>query len=108
MALQSEVLLYQVSYGPGVHLMKPCQLPNAPLRICGDGPPDAGDGGDSPDGSLTSASRLWLEVLPMILQLFDLENQAPTDPQFAANVAVVLARAELFNDKLAAGVIHGN
>jgi hypothetical protein len=37
----------------------------------------------------------------VILQLFDLENQAPTDPHFAANLAVVLARAELFSDKLA-------
>jgi hypothetical protein len=44
----------------------------------------------------------------MILQLFDLENQAPTDPQFAANVAVVLARVELPSDKLAAGMIHGD
>jgi hypothetical protein len=50
----------------------------------------------------------WHEVLAIILQLFDLENQAPTDPQFAANMAVVLARAELFSDKLAAGVIHGD
>jgi hypothetical protein len=76
--------------------MKPCQLPNAPLRICGDGPPDPGDGGDSPDSSLTSASRPWHEVLPVILLLFDLENQASTDPQFAANVALVLAHVELF------------
>ncbi len=88
--------------------MKPCQMPNAPLRICGDGAPDPGDGSDSPDGLLTSASQLWREVLPVILQLFDLENQAPTDPQFAENMAVVLARAELFSDKLAAGVIHGD
>ncbi len=88
--------------------MKPCQLPNAPLRICGDSSPDPGDDGHSPDGSPTSASRPWREVLPVILQLFDLENQAPTDPQFAANMAVVLACAELFSDKLAAGVIHGD
>ncbi len=94
MALQSAVLLYQ--------------LPNAPLRICGDGLPDPGDGGDSPDGSLTSTSLPWREVLPVILQLFDLENQAPTDPQFAANVAVVLVRVELSSEKLAAGMIHGN
>ncbi len=107
-ALQSEVLPYKVPHGPGVHLMNPCQLPNAPLRICGDGSPAPGNGGDSPDSSLTSASRPWREVLPVILQLFDLENQAPTDPQFAANMAVVLARAELFSDKLAAGVIHGD
>jgi hypothetical protein len=78
------------------------------LRICGDGSPDPGDGGHSPDGSLTSASRPWREVLPVILQLFDLENQAPTDPQFAANLMVVFARAELFSDKLAVGVIHSD
>jgi hypothetical protein len=107
-ALQSEVLPYKVPHGPGVHLMKPYQLPNAPLQICSDGAPDPGDGGDSPDGLLTSASWPLREVLPVILQLFDLENQAPTDPQFAANMAVVLAHAELFRDKLAAGVIHGD
>jgi hypothetical protein len=78
------------------------------LRICGDGSPDPGDGGHSLDGSLTSASRPWREVLPVILQLFDHENQAPTDPQFTANLAVVFARAKLFSDKLAVGVIHGN
>jgi hypothetical protein len=78
----------------------PCQLPNAPFRIYGDGPPDPGDGGDSPDSSLTSTSRPWREVLPVIRQPFYLEYQAPTDPQFAANLAVVLARAELFSDKL--------
>jgi hypothetical protein len=88
--------------------MMPCQLPNAPLRICGDGLPDPGDGGDSPDGSLTSASRPWREVLPVILQLFYLENHAPTDPHFAANLTVVFARAELFSDQLAVGVIHGD
>ncbi len=51
-ALQSEVLLYQVSHAPRVHLVMPCQMPNAPLRVCGNGPPDPGDGGDSPDSSL--------------------------------------------------------
>jgi hypothetical protein len=88
--------------------MKPCQQPNAPLRICGDGSPDPSNGGHSPDCSLTSASRPWRELLAVILQLFYLENQAPTDPQFAANMAVVLACAELFSDKLAAGMIHGD
>ena len=44
----------------------------------------------------------------MILHLFDLENQAPTDPQFAANLAVVFPRAELLSDQLAVGVIHGD
>jgi hypothetical protein len=108
MALQSEVLLYQVSHGPRVHLVMPCQLPNAPLQICGDGPPDSGDGCDSPDGSFTSASRPWHEVLPVILQPFDIENQAPTDPSLPEIWRVVLAHAELFSDKLVAGVIHGD
>jgi hypothetical protein len=78
------------------------------LRICSDSPPDPGDGGNNPDGLLFSASRPRREVLPVILQLFDLENKAHTDPQFAANLAVVLARVKLFSNKLAAGVIHGD
>ncbi len=32
-ALQSEVLLYQVSHVPRIYLVMPCQLPNAPLWI---------------------------------------------------------------------------
>jgi hypothetical protein len=86
--------------------MMPCQLPYASLRICSHGRLDLRDGGDSPDSSLTSASRPWREVLAVILQLFDLKNQAPTDLQFITNLALVLARAELFSDKLAAGLIH--
>ncbi len=39
---------------------------------------------------------------------FYLKNQPPTDPQFVANLAVVLARSELFADKLVAGMIHGD
>jgi hypothetical protein len=78
------------------------------LRICSHGPPDLGDGSDSPDSSLTSASRTYREVLAVILQLFHLKNQAPTVPQIAANLAVVLACTELFSNKLAAGVIHGD
>jgi hypothetical protein len=88
--------------------MMSCQLPNAPLRICGDGSPDPSDGGDNPDDSLTSASRPLREILPVILQLFYLENQALTDPQFVTNLVVVFARAELFSDQLAVGVIHGD
>jgi hypothetical protein len=80
----------------------PCQLPDASLRICSHGLPDLGDGGNRPDSSLTSASGLWRGVLAVILQLFYLKNQAPTDPQFAANLEVVLARFELFSNKLAA------
>jgi hypothetical protein len=107
-ALQSKVLPYQLPHGPGVHLVMPCQLPYAPLRICSDGPLDLGDGSNSLDSSLTTASRPWREVLAFILQLFDLKNQAPTDHLFAENLAVVLAHAELFCDKLAASVIHGD
>jgi hypothetical protein len=103
-ALQSKVLPYQVPHAPGVHLVMPCKLPYGPLRICSDSPPDLGNGGKSPDSSLTSPSRPWREVLAVILQLFDLKIQAPTDPQFAANLAVVLIHA----DKLAAGMIHGD
>jgi hypothetical protein len=85
-----------------------CQLSNAPLRICGDSPPDSGDSCDSPDDSFTSASGPWHEVLPVILQPFDIENKSPTDPSSPEIWRVVLARAELFSDKLAAGVIHGD
>jgi hypothetical protein len=63
-----------------VHLVMPCQLPDDSLRICSHGLPDLGDGGDSPDSSLTSASGPWREVLAVILQLFYLKNQSPTAP----------------------------
>jgi hypothetical protein len=79
--------------------MMPCQLPYASLRICSHRPPDLGDGGNSPNSLLISASRPRREVLAVILQLFYHKNQAPTDPQFATNMAVVLARVELRNDK---------
>jgi hypothetical protein len=86
----------------------PCQLSDASLRIFSHGCLDRGVGGKCPDRSLTSAPRLWREVLAIILQLFDLKNQAPTDSQFVANLPVVQAHVELLTDKLAAGVIHVN
>jgi hypothetical protein len=39
---------------------------------------------------------------------FDLENQAPSDPQVLANLGVVLAPEELLTDELVAGMIHGH
>jgi hypothetical protein len=83
-ALQSEILLYQVPHGPWVHLMMSCQMPYASLRICSQGPLDLGDGGDSPDSSLTSVSQPWHDVLTIILQLFDFETRlllSPSLPQ---------------------------
>jgi hypothetical protein len=67
--------------------MMPCQLPYASLRICSHNPLFLADGGDSPYSSLASAPWPWREVLAVILQLFDFKNQAPTDPQFATNLA---------------------
>ncbi len=107
-ALQSQVLLNQDSYGPWVHLVMPCQLSDASLRIFSHGGLDHGDGGECLDCSLTSAPWPWREVLAIILQLFYLKNQAPTDSQFVANLPVVPAHTELLPDKLAGGVIHGN
>jgi hypothetical protein len=107
-ALQSQVLFKQVPHGPWVHLMMPFQLSDASLRIFSHGRLDCGDGGGSPNRSLTSAPRQWREVLTVILQLFNFKNQAPTDLQFITNLAVLLARVELLTDKLAAGVIHGD
>ncbi len=69
--LQSEVLLHLVPCGPWVHLMMPRQLLYASLRIFSHGRLDLGDGGDSPDRSLTSTPQPWREVLTVILQLFD-------------------------------------
>jgi hypothetical protein len=72
-ALQFQVLLNQVSHGPWVHLVMPCQLPYASLRIISHSPLDCGL-------SAFSAPRPWHEVLAVILQLFYLKNQAPADP----------------------------
>jgi hypothetical protein len=87
--------------------MMPCKLPHALLRIFSHGCLNRHDGNGSPGCSLTSTPRPWREVLGIILELFYLKNQAPTDPKFVANLAVVLACAEL-TDMLAAGVIHGD
>jgi hypothetical protein len=87
--------------------MMPCKLPHVLLRISSHGCLNRGDDNGSPGRSLTSALRPWRELLAIILELFAFKNQAPTDPKFIANLAVVLACAKLLTDMLAAGVIHG-
>jgi hypothetical protein len=66
-ALQS-----QVPHGPWVHLMMPCQLPDASLRIFSHSRLDHSNGGGSLYHSLTFAPQPCHEVLAVILQLFDL------------------------------------
>jgi hypothetical protein len=58
----------------------PCQLPNAPLQIFSNGSPHPGDGGGSLDGLFTSTSQPWREVLPVILQPFDLKTRLLLTP----------------------------
>ncbi len=54
-ALQSQVLPNQEPHGPWVHLMMPCQMPHASLRIFSHCRLDRGNGCGSPDHLLTSA-----------------------------------------------------